>query len=80
MPCQQCNSESIAYISAKCSDLFHMRYEDKVYNGYVIDNIGIGDDSNYVKMKYCLDCGQIQGEFPVKRKPFTGHSGWKKMR
>jgi len=34
------------------------------YHGYVPDDIGIGGN-DYVKFKYCLNCGQIQGKFPI---------------
>jgi len=35
------------------------------YFGYVPRDMGIGG-GDYVKFSYCADCGQIQGEFPVK--------------
>jgi hypothetical protein len=35
------------------------------HHGYVPRDIGIGG-GDYLKMSYCLDCGQIQGEFPLE--------------
>ena len=63
--CQRCNSNRTIEICGKTSDCFDARYKDRNYEGYVLTNIGIGDDSDYIFFNYCLDCGQIQGEFPV---------------
>ena len=40
---------------------------DTIQSGYVPEGIGVGaeDSDDYVEFTYCLDCGQIQGEFPV---------------
>jgi hypothetical protein len=38
-------------------------YGDKQRDGYVPDDIGIGS-GDYVDFNYCLQCGQIQDEFP----------------
>lgn len=71
MNCQQCNSSRIISISAKCSDLCSITYPNGVNasysrnaRGYVpeIENIGSGD---YIKIQVCLECGQVQGKFPV---------------
>lgn len=43
-------------------------------NDYVPDDIGIGG-GDYVEFSYCLDCGMIQGDFPVL--PDLGK--WKKL-
>jgi len=69
MKCQKCNSERIMSINAKCSDLFDAGYQGKYYDGYVIEGMGITDGDgygDYVTFDYCLDCGQIQGTFPVE--------------
>ena len=64
--CQSCGrTERIAFVSGKVDDgccfesneLFKPSY-------YVPVNMGIGGGS-YIEFKYCLDCGQIQGEFPI---------------
>ena len=53
----------------KTSDLFSMQMFDKSYEGYVPSNINIGGD-DYIEFDYCLDCGQIQGNFPVTPEEF----------
>jgi len=65
MNCQRCNNSRVISISAKCSDLCRVTYPNGVENlGYVpmIENIGSGD---CVKFMVCLECGQVQGKFPV---------------
>jgi hypothetical protein len=64
MNCKKCNSDRITSIYAKCSDLFNLEYKSSSYEGYVLDNIGIGGGDD-VSFKYCLECGQIQNSFPV---------------
>lgn len=34
------------------------------HDGYVPDGLGIGG-GDYLNFSFCLDCGQMQGEFPV---------------
>ena len=66
MECQRCNRDRILYVSAKCSDMFHGYFENtgETINGFVPDGFGIGE-CDYVEFDYCLDCGQIQSDFPV---------------
>lgn len=67
--CQTCKSTALASIWVKCSDGFNFKSEETgEYEGYVPSGIGIdmkGGAGDYVGFTYCLDCGQIQGEFPV---------------
>jgi hypothetical protein len=64
MKCQKCRSERIANISGKTSDCNNGFIEGKDFDGYVPNDIGIGG-GDYIKIEWCLDCGQIQGEWPV---------------
>jgi len=69
MKCSTCDGENIIDISAKCSDRFSMYQEADEhlyqYDGYVPSDIGIDDGSgDYIEFRYCLDCGQIQGNWP----------------
>lgn len=66
--CDKCKSLRILSISAKCSDCFTadlVNTEIPTYDGSVLTGIGISNDSDFVHMKYCLDCGKIQGRFPI---------------
>lgn len=64
MSCQNCNSNRLINISAKCSDLCLIEIGDTEYDGYVPRDIGIGG-GDYVRMTYCLECGQIHGDWPM---------------
>ena len=63
MKCQKCNSERIAEISAKCSDCCTIFISEYEKSGYVPSDMGIGG-GDYIDMHWCLECGQIQGEWP----------------
>ena len=66
-----CGSYRIASIFAKCSDRFHVKIKtiksSVEHDGYVPRDLGIGGGDD-VSIRYCLDCGQIQGDFPL---PFS---------
>jgi hypothetical protein len=62
--CQRCSSHRVADLGAKCSDLCDYTLGSKEHDGYVPNDVGIGGD-DYVDFAYCLDCGQIQGIFPL---------------
>lgn len=64
MACQRCGSERIAEVGGKTSDLCHVYVGDKEHDGYVPGDMGIGS-GDYLDFDFCLDCGQMQGEFPV---------------
>jgi hypothetical protein len=34
------------------------------HDGYVPDGLGIGG-GDYIELHWCMDCGQVQGEFPL---------------
>jgi len=63
MACQRCGSERIASVTAKCSDCCSVSVGSYDKDGYVPDDMGIGG-GDYVEMDWCLECGQIQGEWP----------------
>lgn len=65
MSCQKCNSDRICTINAKSSDLNNGTILDKDFEGYVPDGVGIGG-GDYIHFSWCLECGQIQGSFPLE--------------
>ena len=71
MSCQRCKSERIAAVSAKCSDLCNFRVGGKERDYYVPRALGIGG-GDYVEFDYCLDCGQIQDNFPISQEIVEG--------
>lgn len=67
--CSKCVSQRLAAISGHCSDRCYfvdLSNPDRKQNRYgVPSGIGLADKSDYIEFVYCLNCGQIQGEFPV---------------
>jgi hypothetical protein len=69
--CQRCKSIRVASFSAKSSDLNHVSLGELQHNGYVPEGFGIGD-GDYVEFEFCLDCGQLQGTFPLAKTELEG--------
>jgi hypothetical protein len=65
MNCQKCNSEHVLTVSGKVSDLCFVQFPDgSERDGYVPRGLRIGG-GDYLDFAYCLDCGVIQGDFPI---------------
>jgi hypothetical protein len=64
MNCQRCQSERIADMGGKVSDMCFYSVGNNQQNGYVPGDMGVGG-GDYLEFKYCLDCGQLQGNFPL---------------
>jgi hypothetical protein len=62
--CQRCSSLRLARILAHCSDMCSVDLAGRHEYGYVPRDLGIGGGDD-VQLTYCLDCGQIQGKFPL---------------
>jgi len=62
--CQKCQSDRVLTVSAKCCDLCSCAIKDQSYDGYVPSDASIGG-GKYIEISFCMDCGQMQGEFPV---------------
>jgi hypothetical protein len=66
MSCQRCKSNRVAAVYGKTSDCFSFVMHEIDYDGYVPKDIGIADEwGDGIEISYCLDCGQIQGKFPL---------------
>ena len=64
MKCQKCESDRIASFSAKCRDLSSTRIGDVEEDGYLPYDMGVGG-GDYLDIEVCLDCGQLQGAWPL---------------
>lgn len=60
----KCGSERIAHLNAKCSDRCLVRLGRQSAEGYPPMDMGIGGN-DHIQFHYCLDCGQMQGKFPL---------------
>ena len=69
MICQKCESGRILSMISICYKEFFVDINGHKYEGHVLDGIGIGG-GDYVRFDYCLECGQIQGEFPLAKTDF----------
>lgn len=76
--CQRCKSTRVIGINALAKDMFTVRPPGQTWdtlpvtsNGdYAPAGINLDDPSKYangdaIQFDFCLDCGQMQGEWPV---------------
>ncbi len=73
MKCSKCKSGRIASVNGKTSDLAFVSLGDNEHDGYVPSDMGIGG-SDYIEFSYCLDCGQMGGNFPLPPCKLEGQS------
>lgn len=64
MACQKCFSDRVLSFSGKCDDRFGCQLGSKELNDYPPRINGLCG-SDYISGKVCLDCGQLQGRWPV---------------
>lgn len=62
MACK-CGSDRIVKVNGKTSDMCSAQYKGRSKDG-VPYSLGIGG-GDYIDFAYCLDCGKIQGSFPI---------------
>lgn len=61
-----CNCERLMSVSGKTSDMCFIRFPSgRTHEGYPPCDVGIGG-GDYIEFELCMDCGKIQGEFPVE--------------
>ena len=65
MNCQRCQSKRVLVVYAHCSDCCSYGIGYAEHDGYVPRDLGIGGGDD-VEIEVCLDCGQMQGEYPIK--------------
>lgn len=68
--CQRCESPRLLSFSGNTSDRFYAAFNNREYNGYVIHDAGIGG-GDYLGAEVCLECGQLQGEWPKSDPEFA---------
>jgi hypothetical protein len=66
MKCQKCDSDRVLNVSGKCSDMCSYSLKGQEADGYVPDDMGVGG-GDYLEVNVCLDCGQLQGEWPLPK-------------
>ena len=63
MTCK-CGSKRIAEVNGKTSDMCFVSVGNVDDRDYVPRDMNIGG-GDYLDFSYCLDCGQMQGKFPL---------------
>ncbi len=61
MNCQRCNSDRVLSVRAKATDMHSYEFKGEVADQTYAIDFGSGD---YTEFKCCMECGQMQGEFP----------------
>lgn len=78
MNCQKCDSDRIMDIHGKVSDCCIAVYKGYESDGYPPYEIGVDceNDSDSLSFSYCLECGQIQGKWPLSDPTLDEDNGW----
>lgn len=64
--CQRCQSNRIASVCGKVRDCCSFSAGEYDRDGYVPHDMGIcKGDGDYLEFEWCLECGQMQGTFPL---------------
>lgn len=66
MNCDKCDSKRILQVSAKSSDCCGVSLCGVSHDGYLPKDLGVGG-GDYVEFRLCLDCGKVQGNFPLPK-------------
>lgn len=64
MKCRKCESERLAEVKGKCSNNCLVKFAGFETEGSIPEDLGIGG-GEYLRFDICLNCGQMQGEFPT---------------
>ena len=62
--CQRCSSSRVVEVDAHCRDSCTVESAVNRSVGYAPRDLGLGGGDG-VRFVYCLECGQIQGQFPL---------------
>ena len=60
MNCQTCNKDNCLIVSIKCSEYGTIRIDGKKTDTDMSIN-----NTDYIDFVVCIDCGHMQGNFPV---------------
>lgn len=66
--CQQCKSARVATMRAHTDNQCQWKGDGYNHSGDLPESVGLGK-RNIIKFAYCLDCGQLQGDFPISMEP-----------
>jgi len=79
MLCQRCQSERVALLFGNCADRSHFEVPEATalieHDGYPPTLDGLTTYKG-IRIEVCLDCGQVQGTFPIAPKTVRGACGF----
>ncbi|MCK9556317.1 hypothetical protein M0R36_11000 [bacterium] len=52
------------HIQTKHSDGLYCEFQEEMYEGYNPKIPNTGEDPDQIIMDFCLECGQVQGDWP----------------
>jgi hypothetical protein len=64
--CQTCDSIRLLEFNTELSEECHIFIGDHEFKGDLPVDIGLSDRDDMIAFIYCLDCGQIQDDFPLE--------------
>ena len=71
MICKNCKSNRSLSVSAKCDDRVSLQCNQaEMDNDYLPDDCGIGG-GDYIEFTLCLECGRVQGTWPLPDPAFS---------
>ena len=65
MKCDKCESDRILGVGAKCNDIWAVAFSGVSQVDYAPRDVGLGG-GDYLDFQICLDCGKVQGDFPIE--------------
>lgn len=63
--CDKCNSTRLLAASTFCCNALNLVFQETQYTGYVPEGYNIGESIKQLEFTYCMDCGKMQGTFPM---------------
>ncbi len=64
--CDKCESDRLLTVYVQGRDTHSLEYQGKDYQGYMEEGLGLrGNYGDAIQFKLCLDCGKVQGKFPI---------------
>jgi hypothetical protein len=66
MNCQTCESKRLLEFSSEVTEGCHIFIDKHEYMGDLPTDIGLADRDDMLAFIFCLDCGQIQDDFPLE--------------
>lgn len=64
--CDKCDSIKLLEVYVQGRDTHHLDYKEMEIDGYMPEGLNLyGNYGDAIQFKLCMDCGKVQGKFPV---------------